>query len=75
MYCHPAQHPWENLAKFDRCLSPVCLTDEMVDNENAAQVFMASRFIISSRNNFDREREFAKTIGTDTYKPYWTQRD
>jgi hypothetical protein len=75
MYCHPAEHPWEKLGVFDRCLSPVSFTEEMVESENGAQVFMASRFIISQRNDFSREREFAKTIGTDVYKPYWTQRD
>ncbi len=74
MYCHPVEHPWEKLGVFDCCLSPVSFTEEMVESENGAQVFMASRFIISSRNDFDREREFAKTIGTDIYKPYWTQK-
>jgi hypothetical protein len=74
MYCHPAEHPWEKLGIFDCCLSPVCFTEEMVESENGAQVFMASRFIISSRNSFDSERGFAKTIGTDLYKPYWTQK-
>lgn len=75
MYCHPTENPWVKLRKFDCCLSPVSFTEGMVESENSAQVFMASRFIISSQNNFDREREFAKTIGTDTYKPYWTQQD
>jgi hypothetical protein len=74
MYCHPVEHPWEKLGIFDCSLSPVSFTEEMVESENGAQVFMASRFIISSRNGFDREREFAKTIGTDLYKPYWTQK-
>ena len=55
---------------FDCCLSPVSFTEGMVENDNTAQVFMASRFIISQRNDFDREREFAKTIGTDVYKPH-----
>jgi hypothetical protein len=73
MYCHPAEHPWEKLGIFDCCLSPVAFTEEMVKSENAAQVFMASRFIISRRNDFDHEREFAKTIGTDVYKAYWTE--
>jgi hypothetical protein len=41
----------------------------MVESENSGQVFMASRFVISPRNNFDRERAFAKTIGTDIYAP------
>jgi Protein of unknown function (DUF4238) len=74
MYCHPPEGPWEKLSTFDCCLSPVSLTEEMVEGENAAQVFMASRFVISPRNDFDREREFAKTIGTDAYEAYWTQK-
>lgn len=75
MYCHPPEGPWEKLGVFDCCLSPVSFTDEMVESENGAQVFMASRFVISSRNEFDREREFAKTIGTDLYKAYWMQKE
>lgn len=46
-------------------------TEEMVASENGGQVFMASRFVISSRDGFDREREFAKSVGTDLYEPYW----
>ena len=71
MYCHPRETPWENLGRFDCCLSPVTFTDELVVSDNLAQVFMASRFVISSRGSFDIEREFAKTIGTDLYEPYW----
>jgi hypothetical protein len=74
MYCHPKDPPWENLGRLDCCLSPVTFTEEMVESENGAQVFMASRFIMSPRNDFDREREFAKTIGTDVYKAFWTPR-
>jgi hypothetical protein len=37
----------------------------MIESENTGQVFMASRFVISVRGGFDREREFAKTIGTN----------
>jgi len=74
MYCHPLEHPWEKLGIFDCSLSPVSFNEDMVESENGAQVFMASRFIVSSRNDFDREREFAKTIGTDVYKPYWAQK-
>lgn len=74
MYCHPKEPPWEKLDRFDCCLSPVSFTEEMVRSENGAQVFMASRFVISSRNQFDEEREFAKTIGTDLYKPFWDAR-
>jgi hypothetical protein len=71
MYCHPKEPPWENFGRFDCCLSPVIFTEEMVESENSGQVFMASRFVISSRDGFDRERDFAKSIGTDLYEPYW----
>ncbi len=71
MYCHPKEPPWEKLGPFDCRLSPVSFTEEMVESENGGQVFMASRFVISSRDGFDQEREFAKTIGTDLYEPYW----
>jgi hypothetical protein len=71
MYCHPKGPPWKKLGRFDCCLSPVTFTDELVVSDNLAQVFMASRFVISSRDSFDTEREFAKTIGTDLYEPYW----
>jgi hypothetical protein len=69
MYCHPVEPPWLKAVRFDRCLSPVVFTDEMVESENSGQVFMASRFLFSRRNVFDAEREFAKTVGTDTYAP------
>jgi hypothetical protein len=39
----------------------------MVQDENTAQVFMASRFVISNAPAFSHEREFAKKIGTDIY--------
>lgn len=68
MYCYPKEPPWEELGRFDCCLSPVAFTEGMVESENTGQVFMASRFIISSRDSFEREREFAKSIGTDLYK-------
>ena len=74
MYCHPKEPPWDKLGRFDCCLSPVTFTEEMVESENTGQVFMASRFVISMQDNFDREREFAKTIGTDLYEPYWRPR-
>jgi hypothetical protein len=74
MYCHPKEPSWDRLGQFDCCLSPVTFTEEMIESENTGQVFMASRFVISVRDGFDREREFAKTIGTDLYKPYWVAR-
>ncbi len=69
MYCHPRESRWEKLDRFDCHMSPVTFTEGMVESENSGQVFMASRFVISSRDSFDREREFAKSIGTDPYKP------
>jgi len=71
MYCYPDEAAWHDtsISRFDCCISPVTFTDELVRNENTAQVFMASRFIISNRASFDLERSFAKTIGTDIYAP------
>ena len=63
MYCLPNEPPFEKMAKFDRCLSPVMITERMVEDENSAQVFMASRFVISRCNAFESEREFAKRSG------------
>ena len=71
MYCHPKEPPWEELAQFDLCLSPIVFTDGMVESENSGQVFMASRFVVSCRRNFVHERAFAETIGTS---PHWHQR-
>lgn len=52
MYCHDRAAPFKKLAKFDRSLSPVVFSDPMVEHENAGQVFMASRFVISPINEF-----------------------
>jgi hypothetical protein len=41
----------------------------MVEHENAGQVFMAGRFVISPVDDFKFAREFAQTIGTDRYAP------
>jgi hypothetical protein len=71
MYCYPKESPWEMLDRFDCCLSPVVFTEGMVESENTGQVFMATRFVISSRDGFDQERDFAKSIGTDLYESYW----
>lgn len=71
MYCYPPEEPWLKLASFDSCVSPVMLTADMVHSENTAQVFMASRFVFSCRDGFARARDFAPTIGTDVYAPYW----
>ena len=75
MYCYPDEDPWreKGIARFDCTISPVTFTDELVDSENMAHVFMASRFVFSNRPVFDDEREFAKTVGTDTYAPPGTR--
>jgi len=67
MYCYPIEEPFVSLSVLDSCLSPVTFTEDMVDSENCGQVFMASRFIFSRDGNFEMAREFARTIGTDTY--------
>jgi hypothetical protein len=66
MFCHEREY-WKAVEKLDGCLSPFQLTDEMVESENTGQIFMASRFVISSINDFESLKEFAKTIGTETY--------
>jgi hypothetical protein len=67
MYCYPPEEPWTNIAKFDSSVSPVTFTTEMVQSENSAQAFIASRFVLSSKDDFAAVREFALTIGTDVY--------
>jgi hypothetical protein len=67
MYCYPREEPWLKAAIFDSSVSPVTFTTEMVESENTAQVFMASRFVVSNNDNFTAERAFAQTIGTDVY--------
>jgi hypothetical protein len=67
MFCHERKF-WRAIRDFDRCLSPITMTSEMVESENSGQVFMAGRFVISSVDDFAHARSFAKTIGTDLYK-------
>jgi hypothetical protein len=69
LYCHPRAGTFRKLGKLADRVSPVVFTDEMAGSENSGQVFMASRFLISSQAQFDTARAFAKTIGTDTYAP------
>ena len=66
MYCHERDY-WKKMTNWDCIVSPVDFTDEMVQHENAGQVFMATRFIISSTNDFRFGREFLPSIGTDQY--------
>lgn len=67
LYCYPRVKPFHKLGKFANCLSPVVLDDKMVASENSGQVFMASRFVLSNRPDFEAERAFLPTIGTDIY--------
>lgn len=66
LYCYPRVGKFRALRKFADGVSPVTFTDEMVESENSGQVFMASRFLISNRPEFDAQRAFAATIGADT---------
>ena len=68
MYCFHRDH-WGVINKFDCCLSPVALTDELVADENTGQAFAATRFVLSPNPDFGMIREFAATIGTDKYAP------
>jgi hypothetical protein len=68
MYCKERKF-WHSLARFDNSLSPVDFTVSMVEHENAGQVFMAGKFVISTVHDFKFAREFAQTIGTDQYAP------
>ncbi|HKP91205.1 MAG TPA: DUF4238 domain-containing protein [Thermoleophilaceae bacterium] len=74
MYCHPREGPWSKVAAFSG-VSPVSLTADMVDSENMGQVFMAYRLVMSPTNDFAAAREFARTIGTDTYAEQWRNRN
>ena len=69
LYCHEPTH-WSMLKKIDCCISPVAMTADMVEHENSGQVFNATRFVISSSNDFRYADEFVETIGTDIYSPY-----
>ncbi|SRR5258706_1887387 len=62
LYCKDGSSPhWRPLKKFKDRLSPVSFTKDMVDHENSGQVFMASRFVISSTGDFGFPRTFAST--------------
>jgi Protein of unknown function (DUF4238) len=74
MYCHPREAPWLGIEQFDCAISPVAFNAELVESENTAPVFMASQFVVSSVGDFSRAREFAQTIGTNTYASYWRER-
>ena len=66
LYCHESIH-WSKIRKYDLCLSPVVLEDDMVHHENTGQAFMSSRFLISCNNDFREVRKFIPSIGTGMY--------
>ena len=68
LFCHDREH-WKALERLDCSVSPVGFTDGMVENENTGQVFMATRFVFSSADNFDGARDFADAIRSDRYAP------
>ena len=75
MYCKERAF-WHKLERFNDRLFPVDFTAEMVEHENAGQVFMAGRFVISPVNDFAELRDFASTIRTDRYAPArWKEND
>lgn len=71
MYCYPPEEPWLKLASLDASVSPIAFTSEIIESENSAQAFMASRFILSGNGDFAVVRAFAATIGTDVYAAHW----
>lgn len=68
LYCHEREH-WSNLEELDTALSPIELTDEMVQHENSGQIFMATRHLISRFNEFSWADDFVESIGTDKHAP------
>lgn len=64
MFCYEREY-WKKIEGLNGCLSPISLSDEMVESENSGQVFMATRFVISPVDDFAFARNFVTTIGTD----------
>jgi Protein of unknown function (DUF4238) len=59
LYSHDHRHRrYKALKKFSDAVSPVIFTPDMVDHENSGQVFMASRFVVSSQPKFEFIRSF-----------------
>lgn len=74
LYCKEPKH-WSAIQKLDSMLSPVALTDEMVRHENSGQIFMATRHVIASVEEFSWADEFVTSIGTDLYAPKANEND
>lgn len=61
-YSHDQRHPkYKKIKKFADTVSPVVLDSEMADHENSGQVFMASRFVVSPKQDFAFVRSFFKS--------------
>ncbi|WP_396642492.1 DUF4238 domain-containing protein [Microbacterium sp.] len=71
MYGYPTdgRYGTASIARFNNQISPVELTDGMASSENSAQVFMASRHVVSGQPDFAWAKDFARTTGTDLYAP------
>jgi hypothetical protein len=70
LYCKDGNSShWRPLRKFRDRLSPVVFSEEMVDHENSGQVFMASRFVISPKDDFSFPRSFARDFLRETGTP------
>lgn len=61
LYCKEPRY-WNKLARLDCCLSPVPFNEDMIRHENAGQIFMSTRHLISSVNDFAWAEEFSSTI-------------
>ena len=68
MSSFPQDSPFDALTRFADCRSPVPVSAGMVESDNTGQVFMATRFVVSRRDDFGAARAFAPTIGTDIHK-------
>lgn len=66
LYCKEPTF-WTKLKSYDLCVSPVNLDANMVHHENSGQAFMASRFLISCKNEFEKVKDFLPSIGTHLY--------
>jgi hypothetical protein len=63
LYCKDGHsNVWRPLRKFKDRLSPVSFTTDMVDHENSGQVFMATRFVVSAKADFNFARSFAAEL-------------
>ena len=59
LYCKSPTH-WRKTKLFDGKVSPVKLTEYMVDHENSGQVGMSHRFVFADRPDFDFARMFCE---------------